>query len=66
MITENIWRAAALLVKRHGAEAAMMAAQHADELLAAGDFEGCAFWKQILAAVGELARIKPADNERVN
>ena len=66
MIAENIWRAAALLVKRHGADAAMVAAQCADDLLAAGDFEGCAVWKRIIAAVKELERTKPADDERVN
>jgi hypothetical protein len=57
---------AVLLVKRHGADAAMVAAQRADELLAAGDFEGCAVWKRILAAVDELTRAKPAESERVS
>ncbi|HWI25350.1 MAG TPA: hypothetical protein VN668_00145 [Stellaceae bacterium] len=36
----DIWRAAHLLIKRHGADAAVVAAQRADELLAAGDVEG--------------------------
>ena len=31
------------------------------ELLAAGDVEGCAIWKRILAAVTELARTAPAE-----
>lgn len=32
----DIWRAAHLLVKRHGADATTVAAQRADELLAQG------------------------------
>ena len=43
-----------------------MAAKRAEELAARGDVEGYAIWKRILAAVGELARIKPAEGERVN
>ena len=63
MIAEiDIWRAANILVKRHGVDAALVAAQRADELLAKGDVEGCAVWKRIL----ELTRTKPAEGERVN
>ena len=62
----DIWRAAALLIKRHGDDAAMVAAQRADELLAASDFEGSAIWKRIIEAVEELSRTKPAKGERVN
>ena len=62
----DIWRAANILVKRRGADAAMVAAQRADELLAAGDVEGCAVWKRILAAVDELTCTKPAEGELVN
>lgn len=37
----DIWRAAAILIQRHGApDAALVAAQRADELLAKGDGEG--------------------------
>ena len=62
----DIWHAANILVKRHGADAAMVAASRADELLAAGDVEVGAVWKRILAAVDELARTNPAEGERVN
>jgi hypothetical protein len=62
----DIWRAAYPLVKRHGADAAMVAAERADKLLAAGDVEGCTIWKRILVAVRELARTAPAEGERVN
>jgi triphosphoribosyl-dephospho-CoA synthetase len=57
----DIWRAANLLVKRHGHEAALVAARRADEVLAAGDVEGCAIWKRIREAITELARMTPAD-----
>ena len=50
----DIWRAANILLKRHGADAATVAV------------EGCAVWKRILAAVDELTRTKPAEGERVN
>ena len=47
----NIWRAANILVRRHGADTPIVAASRADELLAVGDVEGCA---------------KPAEGERLN
>lgn len=62
----DIWRAADLLVKRHGDDAAMVAAQRADELLARGDIDGQRIWKRILAAVSELQRKTPTAGERSN
>ncbi|HEV2549594.1 MAG TPA: hypothetical protein VGU20_19920 [Stellaceae bacterium] len=62
----EIWRAATLLVKRHGRDAAIVAAQRADECLAAGDTEGQVIWKQIVEAVLELLRDTPGEGERVN
>jgi hypothetical protein len=62
----DIWRAANLLVKRHCTDAALVAAQRADELLVAVDVEGCTIWKRILEAVAELTRTKPAEGERLN
>jgi hypothetical protein len=61
----DIWRAANLLVKRHGADAALTAAWRADDLLAAGKVEGCVTWKRIFEAVAELSRTKPAEGELV-
>ena len=52
----DIWRAAHLLVKRHGADAAIVAAQRVDELLAQGDLDGERIWKRIVSAVRELQR----------
>ena len=50
----DIFRAANELVKHHGADAPIHAAMRADELLDAGDLEGQAVWKRILAAVDAL------------
>ena len=63
----EIWRAANLLVERHGGpDAAIVAAQRADECLASGDVDGQAIWKQIVEAILELLRREPADGEHVN
>ena len=62
----DIFRAAAVLIKRHGPDAAIEAARRADQYLAAGDPEGSAVWKRILAGVLELTRTTPAKGERVN
>ena len=62
----DIWRAARLIVKRHGADAPIVAAQRADELFNEGDLDGAAVWKCILHAVEELQRVKPKVGERVN
>jgi len=52
----DIWRAAKLLVDRHGDEAPVHAAMRADELLAEGDVDGQRIWKRILGAIEELLR----------
>jgi hypothetical protein len=62
----DIWRAAGLMVKRYKADAPVMAAQRADELLAEGDLDGVAVGKRILEAISGLARMKPAEGDRVN
>lgn len=55
MIEEiDIWYAADLLVRRHGVDAAIVAAKCADDLIAHGDVVGQAIWKRIVAAVCEL------------
>lgn len=52
------------MIERHGDDAALVAAQRADELLAAGDIEGQLVWKRIIAAINELQRTQLAVNER--
>lgn len=60
------WRAANLLVKRHGVDAGTVATRRADELLAAGDAEGGGIWIRILEAIAELLRTNPVEGERIN
>ena len=62
----DIWRAANLLVKQHGFDAALVAAQRADDLLAQGDVEGERIWKKITQAINELQRTRPNADEQVN
>jgi hypothetical protein len=50
----DIYRTANEMIKQHGPDAPIHAAMRADELLDAGDIDGQAVWKQILAAVDEL------------
>jgi len=59
---KDVWRAAKLLVDRHGDEAPIHAAMQADELLAEGDLEGERVWIQILKAIEELLRV-PGDDQ---
>ena len=65
MATRDIWAAAAILVKRFGADAAFEAGRRADELLAEGDMEGQREWKLILLAIQELQRAKQNPNARL-
>ncbi len=63
----DIWRAAAILIERHSApDAALVAAQRADEYAAKGDEDGYEIWKAIVEAVLELMRGALKGDERVN
>ncbi len=67
MIPESdVWRAAALLVKRHGADAAQAALRRADEQGHGGNVDGCKVWRQIARAVRNLERREPNEGESVN
>jgi hypothetical protein len=44
----DIFRAAKLLIDRHGEDAPLRAARHADELLNDGDVDGSAVWRRII------------------
>ncbi len=59
----DIWRAANVLVKQHGEDAAIIAAQRADALLAEGDVEGQRVFKEIVKAINELQSTEPTANE---
>jgi hypothetical protein len=50
----DIWRAANLLMTQHGADAEMVAAQRADEMLERDDVGGHLVWMRIVVALREL------------
>ena len=55
MITDlDIYRAANMLIDRHGAEALIEAARMIDRMLELGDAEGQALWQRILRAIEVL------------
>ena len=62
----DLWRAAQLMIKRHGEDAPVVAAQRADELFEEGDLDGAAVWRRITAAIEDLQRMEPKTGERVN
>ena len=47
----DIWRAACLLIQRHGADAEIEAAKRADQMIERGDLDGHAVLKQIMGAI---------------
>lgn len=51
---------------RHGDDALVHAVTCADALLAAGDLDGQATWKRILAAVESLQQAAPGDGDAVH
>lgn len=62
----DIWRTANLLVKHHGEDASIVAAQRSDACLASGDVQGQLVWKRIVAAILELQRNQAKDGESLN
>ena len=62
----DTYRSANVLVKRHGPDAPIHAAMQADELLEAGDLEGCAVWRRILRAVEALRKREPEPGIQVH
>jgi hypothetical protein len=61
----DVWRAAAAMVKRCAADAAVQPALRADELFEAGDQRGNATWRAIVRAIEELQREQAREGERV-
>ena len=59
----DIYRSAAVLVREHGQNAVLEAAQRADAMLERGDMNGCAVWKRIVAAVEEIERTERREDE---
>ena len=67
MISEiDIYRAANILVKRYGEDAALEAAQRADVMLERGEMDGYALWKNIVRAVEEVQRTQLGAGEALH
>jgi hypothetical protein len=50
----DIWRAAQLMINRHGEDAHLVAAERVVELIDADDLSDATVWKSILQAVDEV------------
>jgi hypothetical protein len=50
----DIWRAANMLIERHGADALIEAGRMIDRMLEHGDLEGRAVWRRIKKAIEAL------------
>jgi hypothetical protein len=53
----DIWRAANLLIREHSADAEVVAARRADEMLERDDRDGQLVWVRITQAVVELQAV---------
>jgi hypothetical protein len=62
----DIYRTANVLIREHGEDAVLEAAQRADAMLEKGSLDGQRVWKRVLAAVEEIQRGEPREGERVN
>ncbi len=62
----DIYRTASVLIREHGKDAALEAAQRADALLEKGSLDGQRVRKRVLAAVKEIQRQEPREGEAVN
>ena len=50
----DIWRAAHLLIREHGADAEIVAARRADDMAERGDHDAKSVWLRIRRAVVEM------------
>ena len=57
----DIYRTASVLIREHGEEADLVAAERADSFLEAGDMDGSRVWKRVLASVKEIRREEPQE-----
>ena len=62
----DIYRTASVLIREHGEDAALEAAQRADKFLEDGNMAGSAVWRRVLKAVKEIQREEPEEGEAVN
>ena len=62
----DIYRTASVLIREHGKDATLEAAQRGDAMLEKGSLDGQRVWKRVLAAVKEIQRQEPREGEAVN
>jgi len=62
----DIYRTASVLIREHGGDADLEAAQRADAMLEKGCLDGLRVWRRVLAAVKEIQRREPREGEPVN
>ncbi len=60
----DIYRAAKLLIDKHGNEADIIAIRRATKMLDDGDVDGYAVWKRITNAIKETERETPRPGEQ--
>jgi hypothetical protein len=61
----DIWRAANLLIRKHGANAELEAAKRADLMLDRGDDEGKHLWARIRRAIEDLQAVRRGRSNKV-
>ncbi|HUT51194.1 MAG TPA: hypothetical protein VM325_17835 [Alphaproteobacteria bacterium] len=62
----DIYRAANVLVRKHGSDARNVAAKRAQELLDQGDLDDAATWRKIIKAVEVLQNTEYPTSSRVH
>ncbi|MCZ6841156.1 MAG: hypothetical protein O7G13_18000 [Alphaproteobacteria bacterium] len=55
----DIYRSAKLFIDQHGDQATIQAAMQSDALLAAGNVDGAATWRKIIAAIEVMQATEP-------
>jgi hypothetical protein len=66
MDEKDVYRSAALMIKRYGDLAEAECTKRADLLLDQGEHEGSAWWKVIRNAMIELKGMRPKDGEKIH
>ena len=61
----DLYRAAKVVIDRHGDEAAIYAAMRADEFIEKGDIIAASMWKLIVAKIEELSAVD-AENDTLH
>jgi hypothetical protein len=59
----DVWRAAQVIINRHGADAELVVARRVDHMIARGNADGEEIWRKILAAIRELQKNRPPPGE---